>query len=106
MPEQKDSAKYVGGQLSLTLRPKDFDSVIGLEEQVHTIKTKLDTGLVPRAFLLQGPYGTGKTTLAHVIAAYIQRVADPFFDGEPDVQEVNAANYRKIEDMRTLVKKA
>jgi hypothetical protein len=96
-----DISKYVGGQLALTMRPTCFDQVIGLKKPLEIIKKKLDTGEVPRAFLLQGPYGCGKTTLAHIIAQYIQ---GPFFDGDAAVQEVNAANYRKIENMRELVK--
>ncbi len=85
--------------LSLTLRPRSFEEVIGLDTAVKTLKTLLDTGAVPRAFLLKGPYGCGKTTLSHIIAKYIQ---GPLFEGQPDIQELNAANYRKIEDMRTL----
>lgn len=89
--------------LSLTMRPRDFESVIGLETAVKTIRSEVDAGRVPRAILLKGPYGCGKTTLAHIIARYIQ---GPLFDTTPDVQEVNAANYRKIENMRDLVSKA
>jgi hypothetical protein len=89
--------------LTLTLRPKEFDSVIGLEEPVRIIKSKIDKGEIPRGILLKGPYGCGKTTLAHIIARYIQ---GPFFEGSPDVQEVNAANYRKIENMRVLADSA
>ena len=95
------SEKYVGGVLALTMRPRNFDQVIGLKKPLEIIRAKLDTGEVPRAFLLHGPYGTGKTTLAHIIAQYIQ---GPFFEGDAAVQEVNAANYRKIENMRELVK--
>jgi len=89
--------------LTLTLRPRDFDDVIGLEEPVRIIKAKLDKGEIPRGILLKGPYGCGKTTLAHIIARYIQ---GPFFEGSPDIQEVNAANYRKIENMRMLADSA
>ncbi len=96
-----DTSKYIGGQLALTMRPTKFDEVIGLKKPLEIIRAKLDTGEVPRAFLLHGPYGTGKTTLAHIIAQYIQ---GPFFEGDAAVQEVNAANYRKIENMRELVK--
>ena len=89
--------------LSLTLRPKDFDEIIGLSTALRIVKEKLASGSVPRAFLIKGPYGCGKTTLAHIIARYVQ---GPFFEGTPDIQEVNAAYYRKIEDMRTLASSA
>jgi len=96
-----DSSKYIGGQLALTMRPRQFSEIIGLKKPLEIIKKKLDTGEIPRGFLLQGPYGCGKTTLAHIIAQYIQ---GPFFEGDASIQEVNAANYRKIENMRDLVK--
>lgn len=89
--------------LALTLRPKSFDDVIGLEKPLNIIKTKLNKGEVPRAILIRGQYGCGKTTLAHIIARYIQ---GPMFDGTPSVQEVNAAHYRKIENMRVLAESA
>ena len=71
-----DSSKYIGGQLALTMRPRQFSEIIGLKKPLEIIKKKLDTGEIPRGFLLQGPYGCGKTTLAHIIAQYIQ---GPFF---------------------------
>lgn len=93
-------------QLALTMRPQGFADVIGLEEAVRVLKTKLDGGEVPRAFLLRGPYGCGKTTLGHIIAHYIQLIANPFFEGKAEIQEVNGANYRKIENMRQLAQDA
>ncbi len=85
------------------MRPRDFDQVIGLEKPIELIKKKIDAGEIPRAILLRGPYGCGKTTLAHIIARYVQ---GPFFEGTPSVHEVNAANYRKIENMRVLSEEA
>jgi ATPase family associated with various cellular activities (AAA) len=90
-------------QLALTMRPRSFSDVIGLEIAVKTAKTEIDAGNIPRGFLIVGPYGCGKTTLAHIISHYIQ---GPLFDGHPAVQEVNGANYRKIENMRTLAESA
>ena len=90
-------------QLSLVLRPDSFESVIGLETAINTIKTKLDKDEIPRAILIHGTYGCGKTTLAHIIAKYIQGA---LFEGSPSVHEVNGANYRKIEDMRALAEEA
>ena len=89
--------------LGVTMRPNSLDEIIGLKKAVALIKSKLGTGAVPRGILLRGPYGCGKTTLAYIIAKYIQ---GPFFEGNPEVREVNAANARKLEDMRALAKEA
>lgn len=89
-----------GSTLSLTMRPREFADVIGLESQVETLRTKLTTGAVPRAFLLKGMFGCGKTTLAYIIAKEIQGWE---FTGTPVIQEINAANITGVDAMRELV---
>lgn len=93
-------AKQIGGDtLNITMRPSTFDEVIGLETQVTAIRNKIAQG-VPRAFLLTGPFGCGKTTLAYIIAKDIQGWE---FTGQPQVQEINAADVTGIDAMRKLV---
>lgn len=89
----------MGSTLSLDMRPRDFSEVIGLEDVIATVKKQIDSGNLPRAFMINGPYGCGKTTLSWIIAKYVQ---GPLFDGVPTVREVNGAYYRKIDDMRSL----
>lgn len=89
--------------LILSLRPKDFDEVLGLEGPISTVRDLCNRNVIPRGFLIIGPYGCGKTTLALIIAKYVQGA---LFDGEPQVQEINAANYRKIDDMRELARES
>lgn len=91
----------MGSTLNITMRPREFSEVIGLESQVAAIRAKLDTGEVPRAFMLNGPFGTGKTTLAYIIARAVQGWDFPA-SLEPQVQEVNAANMTGVDDMRKL----
>lgn len=91
----------MGSTLTIDMRPRDFSEVIGLEEQIKAIRSKLDTGDVPRAILLHGPFGTGKTTLAYIIARAVQGWDFPA-EAEPQVQEVNAANVTGVDDMRKL----
>lgn len=50
-------------------RPKDFDKVLGQSKAVKTIKTGLKNGWGGRAYWFSGASGTGKTTLARIIAA-------------------------------------
>ena len=92
-----------GGTLNLTMRPGEFDDVIGLENEVAALRAKLDTGDIPRAMLFHGPFGCGKTTLALIAAKYIQGWD---FAGNPVVQEINAANITGIDAMRELAYKA
>jgi DNA polymerase III delta prime subunit len=92
-------AQLGGETLNITMRPGSFDDIIGLEQQVAAIKKQIENG-VPRAFLLSGPFGCGKTTLAYIIAKYVQGWD---FTGSPQVQEVNAADVTGIDNMRKLV---
>jgi len=85
------------------MRPKDFDEIIGLETQVNTLRTKLASGDIPRAFALLGPFGCGKTTLAYIIAQLVQGWE---FQGQPQVYEINAGNVTGIDAMRTLADSA
>ena len=90
-------------QLNIAMRPKSFGEIIGLEEQIGVLENRIKSGSIPRAILLSGQFGTGKTTLAYIIARAIQG-SDLL--GDPQVQEVNAANLTGVDDMRKLVESA
>jgi hypothetical protein len=95
----------MGSQLNITMRPKTFSEFIGESQAVSAIQKKLASGDVPRAFMLVGPFGTGKSTLAQIIAREVQGF-DFSKNALPQVQEVNAANITGVDDMRELVKSA
>jgi DNA polymerase-3 subunit gamma/tau len=56
------------GNFSETYRPFRISEIRGQEETKNSIKKMLDSGSVENAFLFHGPPGTGKTTLARIIA--------------------------------------
>ncbi|MBW2667571.1 MAG: AAA family ATPase, partial [Deltaproteobacteria bacterium] len=49
-------------------RPRDFDEVIGQAHVTTPLRNAIRTDRVPHAILLTGPRGTGKTTLARIVA--------------------------------------
>jgi DNA polymerase-3 subunit gamma/tau len=69
-------------------RPNDFNGVIGQGKAVARIQAIGRKGYGGRAFWLSGPSGTGKTTLARIIAA---QVADVFNVAEYDSADVLTA---------------
>ena len=49
-------------------RPLDFDSVIGQNSIVHTLKNSIISNKINHAYMFFGPRGTGKTTLSKIFA--------------------------------------
>lgn len=101
-------------------RPGSFEQVIGQDAVTQTLLQALKTGTVSHAYLLCGPRGTGKTTLARLIAKGVnclnlqpngepcntcdicQEIRDNRF---PDIIEIDAASNRSIDDIRDLKEK-
>ncbi len=87
-------------QLYEKYRPKTFDKVLGQDKAVRKIQTILKHGLGGRAFWISGASGTGKTTLARIIASHN---ADEFFVEEYDSADaLNAESLKRIEDSLSL----
>lgn len=76
-------------------RPISFDEVIGQDHIVETIKGSFSSGKITHAYLLCGPKGTGKTTIARIIASELKTSAS-------DIYEMDAASNRRIEDARDI----
>ena len=58
-------------------RPQDFDEVVGQEAIVRTLKNAITSGQVRQAYLFAGPRGTGKTSLARILAKGLNCVQGP-----------------------------
>ena len=87
--------------LATRIRPSTWEGVQGHEKTVSAIKALLDLPAekVPHAFVLTGIPGTGKTTIARIIASHL--VPDPD-DRSLCVMEIDAASYSGAEDTRAL----
>ena len=59
-------------QFSIDLRPRTFDELLGQDRIKKDLLKRAKTGTWPRAILIQGMYGTGKTTAAQIIAMSLQ----------------------------------
>jgi DNA polymerase-3 subunit gamma/tau len=97
-------------------RPSVFDEVVGQEHVTVTIRNALKTGKISHAYLFSGPRGTGKTTVARLIAKALNCQKGP--TDNPcgacpncvaiqqgnflDVIEIDAASNRGIDDIRDL----
>jgi DNA polymerase-3 subunit gamma/tau len=72
------------GPLTEQYRPRAWSDVVGQDKVVQRIQALRKRGLAGRAYWLSGQSGTGKTTIARLLAA---EVADDF-----QIQEVDAAS--------------
>lgn len=78
-----------------THRPKTFDEMIGCTDTAQTLAEMVKREKVPHFILFEGPSGTGKTSLARILA-------DALECADFDLKEMNSASYRGIDTIREL----
>ncbi len=81
-------------QLHEEARPTTWAEVLGQPKAIARIDRLRSRSLTGRAYWLAGPSGTGKTTIARLIAA---EVADEWCTEEVDATDLSAARIRELE---------
>jgi DNA polymerase-3 subunit gamma/tau len=97
-------------------RPRTFDEVVGQEHIVRTLRNAIELDKVHHAYLFVGSRGTGKTSMAKLLACALNAEGGPRIDFPPDdpaarsimtgnsldVVEMDAASNNSVDDIREL----
>jgi DNA polymerase-3 subunit gamma/tau len=97
-------------------RPRTFDDVVGQEHIVRTLRNAIQLDKVHHAYLFVGSRGTGKTSMAKLLACALNCDGGPRVDFSPedpacvaiargtslDVVEMDAASNNSVDDIREL----
>src|SRR3954470_15707021 len=97
-------------------RPQGFDEVVGQEAVVRTLTNAIQGDQLRQAYIFAGPRGTGKTTMARLLAKALNCVHGPTTHPDKtchvcqaiaagtslDVVEMDAASQRGIDDIREI----
>ena len=97
-------------------RPQTFEDVVGQEPIVRTLRNAITADQVRQAYLFAGPRGTGKTSLARILAKALNCAQGPTTTPDNtchacisiangtslDVIEMDAASQRGIDDIREI----
>lgn len=102
--EEKAPAVEDNRDFDVKYRPATLDKIIGNEKVVTRLKGIIKTKKWPKTMLFVGPSSAGKTTLARAFVADMMGVASVPSSSVHDYHESNAANQRKIDDIRDLLK--
>ena len=76
-------------------RPQSFDEVRGQEQVTETLKKAIKNGKIAHAYLFAGGRGTGKTSVARILARELGT-------SEKDLYEMDAASNNGVDDIREL----
>jgi DNA polymerase III subunit gamma/tau len=97
-------------------RPRNFSDVVGQEHVVRTLTNAVTGGNVHHAYLFVGSRGTGKTSMAKILAACLNCEQGPTAEpcgvcdsclaiqqaGSMDVIEMDGASHNSVDDIREL----
>lgn len=87
-------------------RSRNLDEVLGQDHVTNILRRALEKGRIAHAYLLTGPRGTGKTSVARILAHEINQLPYKSESTHLDIIEIDAASNNSVDDIRALREKA
>lgn len=105
MGEKQAAAQEPKQALYRQYRSTSFDEVVGQEHITDLLKAAVTNGAFGHAYLFTGQKGTGKTSVARILAYAINQLPYTTDTQHLDIIEIDAASNRRIDDIRDLREK-
>ncbi len=86
-------------------RSRSLDEVLGQDHVTSILRRALDQGKIAHAYLLTGPRGVGKTSVARILAHEINHLPYDDDSSNLDIIEIDAASNNGVDDIRALREK-
>lgn len=87
-------------------RSRSLDEVLGQDHVTNILRRALEQGRIAHAYLLTGPRGVGKTSVARILAHEINKLPYNEEASHLDIIEIDAASNNGVDDIRALREKA
>ena len=87
-------------------RSRSLDEVLGQDHVTSVLRRALEQGKIAHAYLLTGPRGVGKTSVARILAHEINHLPYDDDSSNLDIIEIDAASNNGVDDIRALREKA
>ena len=87
-------------------RSRSLDEVLGQDHVTSILRRSLEQGKIAHAYLLTGPRGVGKTSVARILAHEINHLPYDDDSSNLDIIEIDAASNNGVDDIRALREKA
>jgi DNA polymerase III subunit gamma/tau len=95
----------MGQALYRKYRSKSLSEVVGQEHITTALTNALKQGRISHAYLLTGPRGVGKTSIARILAYEVNGLPYDEQATHLDIIEIDAASNRRIDEIRELREK-
>ncbi len=92
----------MGQALYRKYRSKSLKEIVGQEHITQALDNALKTGRISHAYLLSGPRGVGKTSVARILAHAVNGLTYAAEQSHLDIIEIDAASNRRIDEIREL----